>query len=64
MVMVAAFVGAAQGRAAQVQTMTRAAGTIEITVNTQSGTNLLPGVSVRVASADDHTIAAAVPPAP
>ena len=45
---------------AQVLAQTRGAGAIEITITTQSGTILLPGVSVRVASVDDHTIVAAV----
>lgn len=58
-VLAMAPVGAAHATA-QVQAQSRGAGTMEIKVTTQSGTVLLPGVSVRVTSADDHTIAAAV----
>ena len=39
---------------------TSARGSIDVTVTTQSGSILLPGVSVRVTSFDDHTIATAV----
>ncbi len=50
----------ARGVHVRAQGQTRGAGTLEITVTTQSGSIQLPGVSVRVASMDDHTIAAAV----